>query len=92
MLPIVSGEAVTRRHILLYFGATMVGAITLGMADTLSWLYAAVIVVAGVVFLWAIVRLFEERTDAAAFRTFHAANAYLGLLLFAVVVDSLVLL
>ena len=92
MLPIVSGEAVTRRHILLYFGATMVGAITLGMADTLSWLYAAVIVVAGVVFLWAIVRLFEERTDAAAFRTFHAANAYLGLLLFAVVVDALVLL
>jgi len=43
------------------------------------------------VFLWAIVRLHRERTTDAAFRAFHASNAYLGALLGAVVVDSMVL-
>ena len=36
-----------------------------------------------------VVRLHRERTESAAFRAFHASNAYLGLLLVAVVVDSL---
>jgi protoheme IX farnesyltransferase len=37
-----------------------------------------------------VVRLHYEQTEAAAFRAFHASNAYLGLLLFAVVFDALV--
>jgi len=41
------------------------------------------------VFLWATVRLFRERTEQAAFRTFHASNAYLGGLLIAILVDTL---
>jgi len=32
-----------------------------------------------------------ERTEAAAFRAFHASNAYLGALLIAIVVDALAL-
>jgi protoheme IX farnesyltransferase len=44
----------------------------------------------GGVFLWAVVRLHYERSEGAAFRAFHASNAYLGALLLAVVVDTLV--
>ena len=91
MMPVVRGETATRRHILWYLGATFVAAAVLAsVAESLGGLYVGVGVVIGGVFLWAVVRLHYERTEAAAFRAFHASNAYLGLLLFAVVVDALV--
>jgi protoheme IX farnesyltransferase len=37
-----------------------------------------------------VLRLQRERTEAAAMRAFHASNAYLGAILFAVVVDAMV--
>jgi len=91
MMPVVHGETATRRHILWYLGATFVAAAVLALvADPLGGLYALVGVVLGAVFLWAVVRLHYEQTESAAFRAFHASNAYLGLLLFAVVFDALV--
>jgi protoheme IX farnesyltransferase len=42
-------------------------------------------------FLWAVVRLHRERTEDAAFRAFHASNAYLGAVLAAIVIDAIVL-
>ncbi|QAU13679.1 protoheme IX farnesyltransferase [Halorubrum sp. BOL3-1] len=91
MMPVVRGETVTRRHILWYLGATLVAAVALAAAaDPLGALYAAVGVAVGAVFLWTVVRLHYEQTEDAAFRAFHASNAYLGLLLFAVVFDALV--
>ncbi len=90
MLPVVRGEAVTRKHILLYLGATLVGAVALGAATELGAVYALTSAALGAVFLWAAVRLHHERTDRAAMRTFHAANAYLGALLVAVAVDAVV--
>ena len=90
MLPVVRGEAVTRKHILLYLGATLSGAVALGAATDLGVVYALTGAVLGAVFLWAAVRLHHERTDRAAMRTFHAANAYLGALLVAVAVDAVV--
>ena len=89
MMPVVRGETETRKHVLLYLGATLLGASVLTALAGLGWLYAAVTVGLGSVFLWAVVRLHRERTESAAFRAFHASNAYLGLLLVAVVVDSL---
>ena len=47
------------------------------------------LVIVAIVFLYAVVRLFEERDEQAAFRTFHAANAYLGVVLIAIVFDTL---
>jgi protoheme IX farnesyltransferase len=38
-----------------------------------------------------VVRLHYERSESAAFRAFHASNAYLGLVLVAIVVDGLAL-
>ncbi|OYR53795.1 heme o synthase [Halorubrum halodurans] len=91
MMPVVRGETATRRHILWYLGATLVAAAVLAaVAEPLGALYALVGVALGAVFLWAVVRLHYERSESAAFRAFHASNAYLGLLLFAVVFDALV--
>ncbi|MFB6069977.1 MAG: heme o synthase [Halanaeroarchaeum sp.] len=91
MLPVAAGDAVTRRHILLYLGGTMVAAVLLGTAAELGWFYALASLVVGVVFLLAAVDLFRERSERAASRTFHAANAYLGVVLLAVVFDTLLI-
>ena len=91
MMPVVRGETTTRRHIVWYLGATLVAAVALAaVAEPLGVLYAVVGVSVGALFLWMVVRLHYEQTEAAAFRAFHASNAYLGLLLFAVVFDALV--
>jgi protoheme IX farnesyltransferase len=89
MLPVVRGAATTRRHVLLYLGATMLSAVLLGAITRLDWLYAATAVVVGAIFLWTVVRQFAQRTDRAAARTFVASNVYLGLLLVAVLVDAI---
>ena len=89
MLPVVRGEATTRRHILLYLGATLVGAVVLGAVTPLDWLYTVTMVFVGGVFMWTVVRQYREPTTARAFRTFHASNAYLGILLLSIVVESL---
>jgi protoheme IX farnesyltransferase len=91
MLPVVRGAPTTRRHILLYLGATLIGTVVLGATTRLDWPYAITVVIVGAVFLWAVVRLFEENTERAAFRTFYASNGYLGGLLLAILVDTIVI-
>jgi protoheme IX farnesyltransferase len=89
MLPVVRGEAVTRRHVLWYLGATLLAAVALAALTGLGWVYAAATVLLGGVFLGAVVKLHRERTTRAAFRAFHASNAYLGTVLLAIVIDAL---
>jgi protoheme IX farnesyltransferase len=89
MLPVVRGSAVARKHVLWYLGATLVAAAVLTWLTSLGVLYAVATVALGAVFLWAVLRLHRERTEAAAMRAFHASNAYLGGLLLAAVVDAL---
>ena len=89
MMPVVRGETETRKHILLYLGATLLGAGVLAAVSSLGWLYGLTTVLLGAVFLWMVVRLHYEQSERAAFRAFHASNAYLGLVLVAVVVDGL---
>ncbi|MFC4248829.1 heme o synthase [Natribaculum luteum] len=91
MMPVVRGETVTRKHILYYIGATLIGTVALAWITDLGALYAATVVVFGGVFLWAAVRLHFEQTESAAFRAFHASNAFLGAVLVAVFVDALAL-
>ncbi|AUV83904.1 protoheme IX farnesyltransferase [Salinigranum rubrum] len=91
MMPVVRGETVTRKHILWYLGATLVAAGALGTMTALGSVYVLTSVLFGGVFLWAVVRLHYEQSEGAAFRAFHASNAYLGALLLAIVVDTLVL-
>jgi protoheme IX farnesyltransferase len=91
MLPVVRGPAVTRKRVLLYLGATLVATAILGWLTALGIVFAGIAASLGAVFLWAAVRLNRDRDRGAAFRAFHASNAYLGAILLAVVVDSLVL-
>jgi len=91
MMPVVRGETETRKHIVYYLGATLVGSGVLAALTSLGWLYALTSASVGAVFLWTVIRLHREQTEGAAFRAFHASNAYLGLLLVAIVVDSLAL-
>jgi protoheme IX farnesyltransferase len=90
MMPVVRGETVTRKHILWYLGATLVAAGVLATMTALGPVYVLTSVLFGGVFLWAVVRLHYEQSEGAAFRAFHASNAYLGTLLLAIVVDTLV--
>ena len=90
MLPVVRGETETRKQILWYFAATLVAAGALASMEALGLLYALTSVAFGAAFLYFAVRLHYEQTERAAFRSFHASNAYLGALLVAVVVDTLV--
>ncbi|WP_323192675.1 heme o synthase [Halostella sp. PRR32] len=89
MMPVVRGEAKTRKHVVYYLAATLVSATVLSAVSELGLLYALTSVALGGVFLWAVIRLHRERTETAALRAFHASNAYLGALLLAVVVDSI---
>ena len=89
MMPVVRGETETRKHIVLYLGATLLSAGALAELANLGWLYGATTVALGALFLWMVVRLHREQTESAAFRAFHASNAYLGLVLVAIVVDGL---
>jgi protoheme IX farnesyltransferase len=91
MMPVVRGETTTRKHTLWYLGATLIAAGALAAMEALGLLYALTSVVFGAVFLYFVVRLHYEQTESAAFRAFHASNAYLGTLLLAVVVDTLAL-
>ena len=90
MLPVVRGETVTRKHILYYLAATLVGTAGLAWVTGLGPLFAATVAVFGAAFLWLSVDLHHRQTTAAAFRAFHASNAFLGALLLAIVVDALV--
>ncbi|MEF8800074.1 MAG: heme o synthase [Halolamina sp.] len=89
MMPVVRGETTTRRHILWYLGATLVATAALATVARLDILFVAVGVTLGIVFLREVVKLHFERTESAAFRAFHASNAYLGGVLLAVVIDAL---
>jgi protoheme IX farnesyltransferase len=91
MMPVVRGASETRKHIVLWLGATLVAATALTAVTSLGPLYATTSVAFGAVFLWAVVRLHRERSRAAALRAFHASNAYLGTLLLAIVADALAL-
>ncbi|WP_411968223.1 heme o synthase [Haloferax sp. YSSS75] len=89
MMPVVRGETETRKHILWWLAATLVAAAGLAVMDALGVVYLLTSVVFGGAFLYFVVRLHYERDDTAAFRAFHASNAYLGMLLLAIVVDTL---
>jgi len=89
MLPVVRGDAVTRKHILYYLGATLLAAAVLTATTQLGALYAVTVVSFGALFLFAAIRLHYLQTESAALHAFHASNAFLGAMLLAVVLDTL---
>ncbi len=90
MVPVVRGTGVALRDIVGYLGATFVATGVLAAITSLSWLVVLPTVFMGAVFLWTVLRVHEQRTQKAAMRAFHASNAYLGLVLLAVILNGVV--
>ena len=89
MLPVVRGEAETRKQIALYMVALLLGSLTLVVIGTLGWFYLAVALLAGGTLLYYALRLTRTRTLADARAFFWFSNYYLALLFAAMVVDHL---
>lgn len=91
MLPSVRGVEVTRRRIVWWFGATLLATSALAAVADFGITYAVLSVLAAGAFLWTIVRQYEEQTDSAAYRSFYASNAYLGVVLVGIVIETVLL-
>ncbi|MCQ4332959.1 heme o synthase [Natronomonas sp. F2-12] len=90
MLPVERGVALARRRILYWLGATLLVAGGLGVVAGFGPLYAVASAVAGLGFVWTVAEQYRRDTDRAAYRSFHASNAYLGTLLVAVLLETVV--
>ncbi len=91
MFPITHGVLAARRHVMLYLGATLLAASLLGWLAGLGWLYAVTSVALGAVFLGSVVRQYRTESDDAALRSFYVSNYYLGAILVAIVLETLVI-
>jgi protoheme IX farnesyltransferase len=91
MMPVVHGEAETRRQVVLY--TSLLGVLTLlpVVFGFFGAIYAAAAVVLGGVFLTLAVRLQRIADRRSALRTYLFSLAYLALLFGAMVVDARVL-
>jgi protoheme IX farnesyltransferase len=97
MLPVVAGVETARRRILAWLGVTLIAAVLLGSVSDLGLLYAVTTTALGALFVRSVVRQYDtgepgsgnEGERAAAYRSFHASNAYLGAVLAAILVETL---
>jgi protoheme IX farnesyltransferase len=92
MFPVVAGVPTARRRILYTLGGTLLSAVALVMLTPLGLVFALAAIVAGGGFLWSTVSQCRTHTRAATMRTFFVSIAYLGVVLGAIVVDTVVLL
>ena len=88
MMPVVHGEAETRRQILLYTCLLVVLTLLPVVFGFFGALYAAVAVVLGGAFLFHAVRLQRSAERRAALRTYLFSLLYLALLFLAMVADT----
>ena len=96
MLPVVAGVPTARRRILAWLGITLIAAVLLGTVTDFGILYALATTSLGALFVRSVVRQYDVDRQgsgdeqAAAYRSFHASNAYLGAILAAILVETLV--
>jgi protoheme IX farnesyltransferase len=90
MLPVVRGERVTARQILLYSFALVGATLTPALAGTFGPVYLAAAIVLGSVLCALAWRLWREQTPARAGVLFHYSLLYLALLFVAVALDAAV--
>ncbi len=89
MLPVVRGEAYTRKSILLYALLLVVVSLLPVATQSLSWLYLAAAVGLGTLFVVRALQLARKATTARAWGLFKFSNVYLALLYLAMVLDRL---
>ncbi|WP_280535536.1 heme o synthase [Halopenitus sp. POP-27] len=99
MMPVLEGVTATRRRIVGWLGVTLLAAVLLGGVTDLGVPYALATTVLGGVFVRSVVRQYAtagarddaEAVQQAAYRSFHASNAYLGGVLAVILLETLVL-
>ena len=89
MLPVVRGDAETRKQIVIYMVTLLLGSLTLVAIGTLGWFYLAVALLSGGALLYYAIRLMRTRSLADARAFFWFSNYYLALLFAAMVIDHL---
>ncbi|MFC6717817.1 heme o synthase [Natrialbaceae archaeon GCM10025810] len=90
MFPVVEGVLAARRHVAFYLGATLLAVSVLGWLAGLGLVYATTSIALGAVFLRSVIRQYRRPTDEVALRSFYVSNYYLGAILVAIVLETLV--
>lgn len=88
MLPVVRGEAETRRQIWLYSLQLVAVTLLIFAFRMLGWVYLAVALALNGLFLWLAFRLMRDMDKAAARRLYKYSQLYLALLFVAMVIDA----
>ncbi len=91
MMPVVRGEAETKRQIGLYSLMLVPLALAFTVIADLSAIYFGTAAVGGAIFLWLAWRLYRGEGTKGALALFHYSISYLTLLFGAVAVDQLAL-
>ena len=89
MLPVVHGEAATKRQILIYAVVLAAVSLSLPLSGDVSWIYLGAAAALGVAFIAQAARVYLDR--AAPMQLFFFSILYLPLLFLAVMVDVFVL-
>jgi protoheme IX farnesyltransferase len=90
MLSVVRGATTTRKHILWYLTATFIATVLLAVQTDLGVGFGIAAVVAGALFLGFVILLHHRSETRAAIRSFHASNAYLGIVLVSIILETAV--
>ena len=89
MLPVVHGEAATKRQILIYAVVLAAVSLSLPLSGDVSWIYLGAAAALGVAFIAQAARVYLDR--AAPMQLFFFSILYLPLLFLAVMIDVFVL-
>jgi len=90
MLPAVETASNTVRWMVAYTVAMVIASLVLIPVASMGWLYTAVAVVAGGLFVWSTIDLGGDPSPSRAMRVFGVSISYITLLFGAVMVDVLI--
>ena len=90
MLSVIRGATTTRKHILWYLTATFIATVLLAVETGLGVGFGLAAVAAGALFLGFVILLHHRSETPAAIRSFHASNAYLGIVLVSIILETAV--
>ena len=94
MLPVVVGEAETRRQIVLYTLQLVAITLVIFALQMMGWIYFVAALILNGVFLWRAIKLawLPETDKALARRLYKYSQSYLALLFLAMVIDKIIVL
>lgn len=92
MLTVVRGRVTVGLQIVLYAWATVAATIVLIPIGEMGWVYTAVAVIAGAIFVYESHALYSralKHEDPKPMKLFHYSNGYLSLIFLAIAIDAL---